>query len=281
MLPHYPAKIILFGEHTLLRGSRGLAIPYPKYSLRWTVDSPDDRLLALADYLRTRVPARLIDHDTLVRDLRQGAGLTGDIPTGYGLGSSGAVCAAVYDRYATPAGRALPMEELRHTLATMEGHFHGQSSGTDPLVSYLQQPLLLQGGDASAVQLPEGWREGFFLVDTGITRSASDLIARFVQAFDQDMVPDIRSGWMEPNERALTALLTGDRQDLYTAFRELSAYQLPNFPYLVPEAFRSVWDGGAHYRLKLCGAGGGGMLLGLARDRARTEATFGERLHWL
>ncbi len=277
----YPAKILLFGEHIILCGSRGLAVPYPRFTIQWAQEKPDSRLLGLCHYLRTCVPAHLLDHDRLATELQQGARLDGNIPTGYGLGSSGAVCAAVFDRYATTAGKSLNMRSLRGTLATMERHFHGESSGTDPLVCYLQQPLLLQGGDAGAVQLAQGWQRGFFLVDTGVTRSASDLIWRFTQAVDGGLVPDIRSGWMEPNERAITALLNGDRNALYGAFSEISVYQLPNFPYLVPVEFHDLWNGGQAYRLKLCGAGGGGMLLGLAQDEARAEAIFGDRLYWL
>ncbi|WP_420458989.1 hypothetical protein [Neolewinella sp.] len=277
----YPAKILLFGEHIILRGSRGLAVPYPRFTLEWAQGEPDPRLLGLCDYLRTCVPAPLLDCELLARDLGKGARLAGNIPTGYGLGSSGAVCAAVFDRYATTAGKLLDMRSLRGTLATMEGHFHGESSGTDPLVCYLQQPLLLQGGAAGAVQLAEGWHQGFFLVDTGVARSASDLIWRFTRAVDGGLVPDIRSGWMEPNERAITALLNGDREDLFGAFSDISAYQLPNFPYLVPAEFHDLWNGGQDYRLKLCGAGGGGMVLGLAQDQARAGATFGDRLYWL
>ena len=277
----YPAKILLFGEHVILRGSRGLAVPYPRFTLAWAQGESDPRLIAFGEYLRTCVPARLLDHDRLVSELQNGARLDGNIPTGYGLGSSGAVCAAVFDRYATLAGKSLDTSSLRGTLATMERHFHGESSGTDPLVCYLQQPLLLQSGDAGAVQLAEGWQRGFFLIDTGVTRSASDLIWRFTQAVDGGLVPDLRSGWMEPNERAITALLAGDRNGLFNAFSEISAYQLPNFPYLVPMELHELWDGGQDYQLKLCGAGGGGMLLGLAQNQARAEATFGDRLYWL
>ncbi|MFQ5445619.1 MAG: hypothetical protein ACE5FF_01690, partial [Saprospiraceae bacterium] len=34
----YPAKILLFGEHTVNLGSRALAMPLPLFSGRWELD---------------------------------------------------------------------------------------------------------------------------------------------------------------------------------------------------------------------------------------------------
>ena len=278
----YPAKILLFGEHTVLRGGRGLAIPYPRLALTWVLGEPDPTLLRFAGYLRTRVPAHWMEHDTLLADLTAGHRLTGNIPTGYGLGSSGAVCAAFWDRYGTPAAHVLPLTKLREVLADLECFFHGQSSGTDPLISFLGTPMLLEpGGAAGAAKLPENWNAGFFLVDTGHPREASVLIRRFTEAYDGGMAAEIAEGWTEPAERAIAALLTGERKQLHTAFARISAFQLAHFPALVPEDFRGRWDGDDAYRLKICGAGGGGMILGLAQDRIATETVFGHRLLWL
>ncbi len=278
----YPAKVLLFGEHTVLRGGRGLAVPYPRLSLCWTTGAADPGLLGFADYLRTRVPATWLNHATLLRDLTAGHRLVGNIPTGYGLGSSGAVCAAIWDRYGTRAAHALPPAELRRVLAELECFFHGQSSGTDPLISFLQVPMLFgAGGAAGAANLPPDWETGFFLVDTGLPRDASVLIRRFTEAYDEGRIPGIAEEWMVPVEAAITALLEDEREQLHAAFARLSAFQLAAFPSFVPEDVHTRWDGGEAYRLKLCGAGGGGMVLGLARDRRRTEATFGDALQWL
>ncbi len=278
----YPAKVLLFGEHTVLRGGRGLAVPYPRLALSWTRGDVAPGLRRFADYLRTRVPATWMDHEAVARDLQNGVHLTGNIPTGYGLGSSGAVCAAFWDRYGTPAAHALPPAELRPVLADLECFFHGQSSGIDPLISFLCTPLLLaSGGAAGAVEIPPTWNTGFFLVDTGRPRDASVLIRRFTTAYDGGAAEDIRENWMRPVEDAIAALLTDEREELQTAFARISAYQLTAFPSFIPEPFRPLWDGGRAYQLKICGAGGGGMLLGLARDAAATEAIFGDDLQWL
>ena len=279
MRPSYPAKVLLFGEHTVLRGGRGLAVPYGRYELRWAEGKSDPRLLAFAAYLAEQdVP---VDTKSLQRDLQQGRTLAGNIPVGYGLGSSGAVCAAVFDRYGHSEAKVLPTADLRRLLASMEGHFHGSSSGTDPLLAYLQKPVVLGGaGSAGGQSLPEGWAEGWFLIDTGITRDASPLIRRFLATYDRDPSP-IDRGWLAPADAAIDALITNDRQALYRHFTTVSDFQLAHFPDFIPEVYHGNWNGGDAYRLKICGAGGGGMLLGLARDTRRAEKVFGNNLQWL
>lgn len=273
----YPAKVLLYGEHTVLRGGRGLAVPYPTFHLRWDTGTPDPRLLEFAEYLAAH-PEFHLDTDRLHEDLRRGARLAGNIPTGYGLGSSGAVCAAVYDRYALTT--LSETGSLRTLLAAMEGHFHGNSSGTDPLIAYLQRPLVLGGGaDAGVVRFSPGNGLAFFLVDTGMERSASSLIHRFLDAYDREPEP-IQRGWQQPADEAIGALLAGNAEALYAATAVVSEFQLKHFPTFIPHAYHGLWNGGDAYRLKLCGAGGGGMLLGLARDRRTVEERFAG-VRWL
>ncbi|MDX1939656.1 MAG: hypothetical protein SFU99_03845 [Saprospiraceae bacterium] len=50
----YASKLLLFGEHTVNRGSQALAIPYPAFGGEWRFSkdsSKQQNLLQLADYL--------------------------------------------------------------------------------------------------------------------------------------------------------------------------------------------------------------------------------------
>ena len=66
------------------------------------------------------------------------------IPQSYGIGSSGALCAAIYARYTTelipPSGSITQkdIKELRHIFSGIESFFHGKSSGIDPLSCYMR-----------------------------------------------------------------------------------------------------------------------------------------------
>lgn len=281
----YPAKVLLFGEHTVLRGGRGLAVPYARRSLRWVQDSPDERLLGFCDYLKVALPTDLFDAGALEDQLLADWRLEGDIPTGYGLGSSGAVCAAIWSRFATSKGFGLRGEELRQVLARMEQHFHGSSSGTDPMICYLQQPLVLGGGQPpTTVTLPTGWASNFFLVDTGITRKAAGFIQEFTTHYDQvnAFADRVKTGWLNPANACIDHLLQGQSGELAEQLKMISDFQLKELPHFIPAPYRDRWQGD-DYLLKLCGAGGGGMLLGYLLNPAakmETERTLG-KVEWL
>ncbi|MFT4685095.1 MAG: mevalonate kinase [Neolewinella sp.] len=278
----YPAKILLYGEHTVLRSGRGLAVPYPGLSLRWSRSTPDEQLLRFCDYLKIAIPEDVLETGLLEDHLLADWRLTGNIPTGYGLGSSGAVCAAIWSRFATDKGKALSTEDLRNMLARMEQHFHGQSSGTDPLICYLKQPVLLGGGQApSTTKLPANWDEGFFLLDTGIERKASDFIRSFTFRYDSDagFAQAINKEWTTNADAAIDALLAGNRKALWEFTARIAEFQIRKFPDFIPAHLHGKWTGKG-YLLKLCGAGGGGMMLGLGTDRKLVEEQLG-KVHWI
>ena len=75
------------------------------------------------------------------------------IPQGYGVGSSGAIVAAFYDKYAQNKITVLEnltrekLLKLKTIFSEMESYFHGKSSGLDPLNSYLSLPILIHSQD--------------------------------------------------------------------------------------------------------------------------------------
>lgn len=276
----YPAKVLLLGEHIVLRGARALAVPFARFGAHWVRDSaPDERLAAFAEYLVAHFTTDELDAPAFRRAVADGLRLQSDIPIGYGLGSSGTVCAAVLDRFGTAAGRRLPLPELKSFLARMENHFHGNSSGTDPLLVFRRRPLLLGGNEIeepALPALPAPYR--IFLLDTGISRSTSVYVGRFLERYDATegaFAQRARSVWLPANARALAALLTGAGDALWSAWVELSDVQRELVPDFIPESVRTVWRG-THHALKLCGAGGGGCMLGLSHDWIATQARLKE-----
>ncbi|MBE2205981.1 MAG: mevalonate kinase [Saprospiraceae bacterium] len=270
----YPAKVLLFGEHILLRGAAALAAPLHLYGGQWQFGSDPGqqfRLREWAEYL-LQLPCdfRLAAFND---DLDAGLFFQSDIPTGYGLGSSGALCAAAYERYAEqPIARhdASLLPELRNILAAMESFFHGASSGIDPLVSYLNQPLLLRpDGALEAVQvpaLPPGMT--LFLLDSRRTRSTGPMVQYFRQRCEDPAFETLmRTELLDVSDAAVSAWLDHRMEDFSRHFQCISRFQAQHLAPMIPDEVLQIWQEGnarGAFSLKLCGAGGGGVFLGLA-----------------
>ena len=111
--PLFYSKILLFGEYGIIRDSKGLSIPYNFYNgALKKIEDPSAEAIAsnaslkrYATYLETLQTEQpeLVTFDlaTLKNDVETGMYFDSSIPQGYGVGSSGALVAAIYDKYAT------------------------------------------------------------------------------------------------------------------------------------------------------------------------------------
>ena len=155
--PLFYSKILLFGEYGIIEDSKGLSIPYNffngalKFSKVETKDSKKSNqiLLQFHKYL-SGIHDLDLDLSKFEKDLGKGIFFDSSIPQGYGVGSSGAIVAAVYDKYAKSKIKISEnlnrnkLVDLRNIFSQMESFFHGKSSGLDPLNSYLSIPILIE-----------------------------------------------------------------------------------------------------------------------------------------
>lgn len=284
----FSSKLLLFGEHTILRGSAALALPLTLFNGKWAYTSPENapalqrNLGAWCQYLTEQqsngtLEAKL-DLERFAHDLAAGLYFDSNIPTGYGAGSSGALCAAVYTSYAVaPIDRKDPSHyaELKRALGQMESFFHGSSSGTDPLIVYLNQPVLLQAdGKIQAIQVPD-WPEPeagfqFFLLDTSINRSTGEWVNLFLKRCEEaTYLRNIQQELIPLTDQAIATFCTGDWASLFPVWQQISSFQQDHFAPMIPDQLKVLWAEGlndGHFALKLCGAGGGGFALGMGKS---------------
>jgi mevalonate kinase len=290
----FPAKILLFGEYTLLIGSSALSIPYSGFqaSLILPVKEIHKRsarsigsnrqLSSFYKYLmgKEQYFSRILDLNRFRQELEEGLFFSSTIPAGYGLGSSGALVAAVFDRFLHDRNilneMNLPhrMTELKSILSEMESFFHGKSSGFDPLVSLMNRPLFLRpDGIPEFATLPAVFSESgacIFLVDTGQTGKTAPLVKYFLEKFKP-------TGSVSRKGASLAELVTnltetflnysGNR--FWELLKMLSEQQLGDFHPMIPSEYIPLWQKGLEnglFYLKLCGSGGGGYLTGFGPD---------------
>ena len=157
--PLFYSKILLFGEYGIIKDSKGLSIPYNFYNGALKVDdNPSEealksneslkRFVVYLEQLQSEQPELVtFNLELLIADVERGMYFDSSIPQGYGVGSSGALVAAIYDKYAHHKITVLEnltrekLLQLKNIFSQMESFFHGKSSGLDPLNSYLSIPI--------------------------------------------------------------------------------------------------------------------------------------------
>ncbi len=268
----FPAKVMLFGEYTVLHGSEAIALPTSGRQLsgHWEVGhetSPGSHMLQQwIQYLR-ETPRKFtaFNFDAFEEDLSEGLLFSSSIPMGYGMGSSGALCAAALHRYGHDVDR-YSVEETREILATMESFFHDSSSGLDPLVSYYNRGFKVCT-DGSLSMLDENANQqlnGFYLLDSQKKRKTSEWVNLYMNKCEDATFKSAMLELLKAQNRAITAWENNDREAMSKAISEISLLQWTWMQEWMPESIRPIWKAtlhAEHLSVKLCGAGGGGYFL--------------------
>jgi mevalonate kinase len=278
----FSSKILLFGEYSVIKHSNALALPYSLFQGRLTFPTQnkgerDAELRALVSFIKKLDQQGQLnfsfDIDSFAFDVGQGLVFDSSIPQGYGVGSSGALVAAIYERYVTAKSENVKIEDLKKHFALLESHFHGSSSGFDPLVSYLNKPILKDRvAGLTCASLPEqGPSEGtIFLLNTGRSRKTEPLVNLFLEKCKISEFSKLCESQLAPvTNSCIEAFLSGNANSLWDSFFELSRFQFEHFSPMIPKLYHDVWEQGLEskdFLLKLCGAGGGGFLMGMTRD---------------
>lgn len=287
------SKILLFGEYAILKNSRGLSVPYRLYkgSLKFgdcknkKVKKSNNIISRFCEYMDSISIKNKFDLKKMKTDIKSGLYFESSIPIGYGIGSSGALVAALYEKYFT--GKVLIANNLenekkiilKNVFSIMESFFHGESSGLDPLNSYLNSPILINSKkEIEIIEIPIdniNGNMGFFLIDSGISSNTQQSIAKFNESMNDEYFRNIfESKFLDYNDKCVQFFIKGNCDDLESNIKKLSRIIFKNFKFLIPLNFYEVWENGLKsedYFLKLCGSGGGGFILGFSHDLKKAK----------
>ncbi|MBT8385630.1 MAG: mevalonate kinase [Bacteroidia bacterium] len=292
--PLFYAKILLFGEYGIIKDSKGLAIPYNVYQGALKVSKKltdkaklsNQSLQKFYQYLSQLENTELVHFrlDDLKRDIDKGMYFDSSIPQGYGVGSSGALVAAIYDKYADNKITVLEnltrdkLLKLKEIFSVMESFFHGKSSGLDPLNSYLSLPILINSKDhlePTGIPSQKEGKGAVFLLDSEQVGDTEPMVTIFMNKMkNEGFRKMINEDFAKHTDACIDDFLHGDVKSLFGNVKKLSKVVLDNFKPMIPNAFHELWKNGIEsnaYYLKLCGSGGGGYILGFTKDYEKAQ----------
>jgi mevalonate kinase len=283
----FPAKLFLFGEYTALNGAASLAVPIGLYSGSWQEGLHQAYPFDLHAWYKYLLSDSLIrDHldvERMLYDYRTGIRFVANIPIGGGLGSSGALTAAVYSKYcSTKLSLKEDLELIKRILSAMESFFHGESSGVDPLVSYARKAYYKDVSGECLLNDFEFPKEiKVSLIPTSTSRDTGAMVAtyrnwlqdsNFKQGIKQNLIPLV--------SKCIDNFLKDEHSGFEDSIGGLSKYQWQHFPTMIIDEIKDLWQegmDGSEFKLKLCGAGGGGFYLGFGNIPTEQEQL---KLNW-
>ena len=273
MRDRYYSKVILFGEYSMIFDATALMIPLKRFSAQWQFPQSRNRTASLTSnqslkrfcqYLSEKEElSNLFDLQALRRDLKEGLFLASNVPSGYGLGSSGTLVAAVYDRYAIK--KTDDYLNLKTLFGQMESHFHGSSSGIDPLQCYVGKPFKIT---------PQGMQilsENFLkksihicLIDTKIKSNTKPLVNHFkAQRENPEFLNRFQSEYVPCVTSCINSLILDNKELFFNSLKQLTKGQLEFLRPMITDntldLFTSDFD--FHFGVKISGSGGGGYVL--------------------
>lgn len=291
--PLFYAKILLFGEYGIIKDSKGLAIPYNSYQGALiisddTSEKAKDSNRKLSEFYlylsQLEDPEIQLRLDELKVDIERNMHFDSSIPQGYGVGSSGALVAAIYDKYADDKITVLEnltrekLLKLKSTFSKMESFFHGKSSGLDPLNSYLSLPILIKSKnnlEATGIPSQKEGKGAVFLLDSEMIGETQPMVNIFMNKMKNEGFRNmIDRDFARHTDNCIDDFLHGNVTSLFSNVKKLSKVVLKHFKPMIPDSFHQLWKNGIEtndYYLKLCGSGGGGYILGFTEDYQKTK----------
>lgn len=285
-----PAKVILFGEHTVVYGYPAIAAPVTGLEARVTItaqpgrstlpviEAPQIGLKTTLDHLPSEHPIALafnlvaealkLDHWPALH-LR----LTSSIPVASGMGSSAATAVALIRALSAFVGHPLPDPQVCELAFRLEQHHHGTPSGIDNTVITYARPIFFirdQPIEFLTFSMP------LYLIigDTGMKGLTREAVAGVRQRREQNPT------WYDDRFRAIGELTRRAKRALIEGqIDEVGRWMVENHRLLIeigvssPELDRLVQAALSAGALgaKLSGGGQGGIMIALVHPENSSQ----------
>ncbi len=280
-------KIILFGEHAVVYGSRAIAAPVPLAVRARVVDEDDGVWLVVprwgveqrlrmdpAKQMSFEVPAALILRELGLADRSMRIEVFSEIPRAMGLGGSAAVAVAIIRALDQRFELGLTDDQVNALAFQCECVAHGTPSGIDNTVATFGQPLVFRKGDPPEIHPLQLTAPLSFVIGmTGVEGLTAKMVARVRDGRqrNRDVYDTVFKGIDAVTLQAIEAIKRYDLERLGELMNVcqglLNGLQVSSWE--LEELIQIARENGA-LGAKLTGGGGGGSMIALCPDDAGT-----------
>ncbi|AJF61237.1 TPA: mevalonate kinase [Candidatus Woesearchaeota archaeon] len=183
-------KIILFGEHAVVYGYPGIAVPVKDAAVEVSISPSDyfsyetdrelykeekERLNDLLELLFFQLHAEKKDMEIKIRST---------IPVASGMGSSAALSVALIRAIAEHLGKAIDDKKVNEIAFECEKMFHGTPSGIDNTVVTYGKPVYFYDGEMYFLKLKKPLH--LVIANTGIKSPTKEAVLEVRQRYERD-----------------------------------------------------------------------------------------------
>ena len=278
------AKTILFGEHAVVYDEPAIAVPITNTRTIAIIQNNNKPFRIISEKIHLNKSFdELIPGSGLQVLLTKIMGFFGleelpravlrirsDIPIASGLGSGAALSVAIIRAFANYYDRILPVETVNKIAYEVEKVYHGTPSGIDNTTIAYEQAIIFSRSSGFSPLNADIGKLNLLVIDSGIRSRTIDVVSDVRANFSQN----------EPYIREIGALVrssveflkTGDAAEIGRMMNE-NQQLLRKIDVSRPELDEIIEMGLSHGALggKLTGAGRGGNILVLARDKEQAD----------
>ena len=271
-------KIILFGEHAVVYGYSGIAVPVKEVNITVIIKQTDsfsfsadrklykeekERLNKLLDFLFFKLNIPKKNLEIIIEST---------IPISSGLGSSAALSISLIRAISKHFHLDLDNEKINKLGFESEKFFHGTPSGIDNTVITYEKSVYFKKGKTELLKLKKSL--SFVIADSGVKSSTKQVVSEVKKKYEEDkekysnlfqeigqITDQAKSFLQEGNVTMLGVLITQNHYLLKQL--GVSNDKLGNIVEVALQA-------GA-YGAKLAGSGKGGNIIAIVDDKVKDD----------
>jgi len=271
-------KIILFGEHSVVYGYPGIALPVKDVNISVEIKHSDsfsfsadrklykeekERLLRILNFLFFKLNLAKENLEIII---------SSTIPIASGLGSSAALSISLIRAISKHFHLELDNKKINKLGFECEKFFHGTPSGIDNTVITYERPVYYKKGKTTLLKIKKSLT--FVIADSGIKANTKQVVSEVKEKYEQDT--EKCSGIFEEIsnivEQAKSFLESGNvtMLGIFMTQNHYALKQLGVSNNKLDDMVEIALQAGA-YGAKIAGSGKGGNIIAIVDDKVKQE----------